>query len=63
MKNLRHFQKHQKIIVVEKLLSIIKRRRYRDFCLFKMCLHDTLQHKLADILEKGGIGYRACETE
>ena len=39
----------------EELLKIMKRRRYRDFHNFKMCLHDTMQHKLVDILEKGGI--------
>ena len=40
---------------VEELLKIIKRRRYIDFRNFKICMHDTMQHKLADILEKGGI--------
>ena len=40
---------------VEELLKIIKRRRYIDFRNFKICLHDTMQHKLVDILEKGGI--------
>ena len=40
---------------VKELLKIIKRRRYRDFRDLKVCLRDTMQHKLADILEKGGI--------
>ena len=40
---------------VDELLKIIKRRRYRDFRNFKVCLHDTMQHRLVDILEKGGI--------
>ena len=40
---------------MDELLKIIKRRRYSDFRNFKMCLHDTMQHKLADILEKGEI--------
>ena len=39
----------------EELLKIMKRRTYKDFRNFKMCLHDTMQHKLVDILEKGGI--------
>ena len=58
---LRHYEKLKKFpetsrtIVAEELLNIIKRRRYRDFRNFKMCLHDTMQNKLADILEKGGI--------
>ena len=52
---LKKFPEASKMIVVEELLSVIKRRRYRDFRNFKICLHDTMQHKLADILEKGGI--------
>ena len=52
---LKKFSDASKNVVVEELLNIIKRRRYRDFRNFKMCLHDTMQHKLADILEKGGI--------
>ena len=41
--------------MVKELLKIVKRRKYIDFRNFKMCLHDTMQHKLVDILEKGGI--------
>ena len=52
---LKKFPETPRTIVAEELLNIIKRRRYRDFRNFKMCLHDTMQHKLADILEKGGI--------
>ena len=55
----RHKEKIEKLpessVKVEELLKIIKRRRYIDFRNFKVCLHDTMQHKLADILEKGGI--------
>ena len=52
---LKKFPGTSRTIVAEELLNIIKRRRYRDFRNFKICLHDTMQHKLADILEKGGI--------
>ena len=52
---LKKFPEASKLMVVEELLSIIKRRRYRDFRNFKISLHDTMQNKLADILEKGGI--------
>ena len=52
---LKKFPESSRKIVVEELLSIIKRIRYIDFRNFKICLHDTMQHKLADILEKGGI--------
>ena len=40
---------------VDALLIILKRRRYKDFCNFKKCLHDTMQRKIADILDKGGL--------
>ena len=40
---------------VDALLIILKRRRYKDFCNFKMCLHNTMQHKIVDILEKSGL--------
>ena len=55
----RHKEKIEKFpeasMKMDELLKIIKRRRYRDFRNFKICLHDTMQHKFADILEKGGI--------
>ena len=40
---------------VDELLTILKRRRYRDFCNFEKCLNDTMQNKIVDILEKGGL--------
>ena len=40
---------------VDELLTILKRRRYRDFCKFKKCLNDTMQNKIVDILDKGGL--------
>ena len=40
---------------VDALLIILKRRRYKDFCNFKKCLHDTMQNKIVDILDKGGL--------
>ena len=40
---------------VDELLTILKRRRYRDFCNFKKCLNDTMQNKIVDILDKGGL--------
>ena len=40
---------------VDELLVILKRRRYIDFCNFKKCLNDTLQNKIVDILDKGGL--------
>ena len=55
----RHKEKIEKFpeasMKMDELLKIIKRRRYRDFRNFKVCLHDTMQHKLVDILEQGGI--------
>ena len=39
----------------DELLTILKRRRFRDFQNFKMCLHDTMQNKIVDILERGGV--------
>ena len=40
---------------VDQLLTILKRRRYRDFCNFKKCLNDTMQNKIVDLLDKGGL--------
>ena len=55
----RHKEKIEKFpeasMKMDELLKILKRRRYRDFRNFKVCLHDTMQHKLVDILEQGGI--------
>ena len=55
----RHREKIEKFpeasMKMDELLKIIKRRRHRDFRNFKVCLHDTMQHKLVDILEQGGI--------
>ena len=55
----RHKEKIEKFpeasMKMDELLKIIKRRRYIDFRNFKVCLHDTMQHKLVDILEQSGI--------
>ena len=40
---------------IDELLTILKRRSYSDFKHFKLCLHDTMQDKIVDILEMGGI--------
>ena len=48
---------------IDELLNIMKRRSYRNFCDFKCCLHDTMQHKIIDILEKGNIVTVLCETQ
>ena len=45
-------QNHER---TEKLLNILKRRSYRDFKNFKLCLEETHQNKIVDILEKEGI--------
>ena len=39
----------------EKLLTILKRRSYRDFQNFKLCLNETAQGRIVDILKKGGV--------
>ena len=43
---------HKKI---DELLTIMKRRRLRDFQNFKICLHDTMQNRIVDIMERGGV--------
>ena len=40
---------------VDELLTILKRRRYRDLCSFKQCLHDTMQRKIVELFEKSGL--------
>ena len=40
---------------VDELLTIMKRRRLRDFRNFKICLHDTMQNRIVEILERGGV--------
>ena len=40
---------------VDELLKILKRRRYIDLRNFKHCLHDTMQNKLVELFEKGGL--------
>ena len=40
---------------VDELLTILKRRRYKDLCNFKQCLHDTMQHKIVELFEKSGL--------
>ena len=40
---------------VDELLSIMKRRRLRDFRNFKICLHDTMQNRIVEIMERGGV--------
>ena len=63
----RHKEKVEKWSETEKkideLLRIIKRRSFKDFKNFKLCLHDTMQNKIVDILEKGGIVNRSCEVQ
>ena len=40
---------------IDELLTILKRRSYKDFLNFKKCLHDTMQNKIVGILEQGGV--------
>ena len=40
---------------VKELLTILKRRRYKDLCSFKMSLHDTMQNRIVELLEKSGL--------
>ena len=40
---------------VNELLTVLKRRRYRDLVSFKQCLHDTMQHKIVELFEKSGL--------
>ena len=40
---------------IDELLTILKRRSYKDFINFKKCLHDTMQNKIVGILEQGGV--------
>ena len=40
---------------VDELLTILKRRRYKDLCNFKQCLHDTMQNKIVELFEKSGL--------
>ena len=40
---------------IDELLTVMKRKRWRDFRNFKMCLHDTMQNRVVQILERGGV--------
>ena len=40
---------------IDELLTIMKRRRLRDLRNFKICLHDTMQNRIVDIMERGGV--------
>ena len=40
---------------VDELLTILKRRRYKDLRNFKQCLHATMQNKLIELCEMSGL--------
>ena len=39
---------------IDELLKILKRTSYKNFCEFKRCLHDTMEHRLGVTLKKCG---------
>ena len=40
---------------VQELLKIMQRRTYKDFANFRLCLSKTMQNKIIEILDKGGV--------